>query len=77
MIHPVNNYTCYSNKSGGTLSGNITPSLVTIKDATLQPYSKQCFGFHRAKTPARKPATKESPAPVVSTTGPFGLIGCT
>lgn len=55
----------------------MTPSLVTIKDATLQPYSKQSFGSQPAKTPAKKPATKESPAPVVSTTGAFGLNGCT
>lgn len=76
MLHQAN-IELYTTKSPGTLAGSVTPSLVTIKDATLQPYSKQRWGFHSTKTPAKKPATKESPAPVVSTTGAFGLIGCT
>lgn len=48
-----------------------------IKDATLQPYSKHSRGCHLTRIPARKPATRASPAPVVSTTGDSGSKGCT
>ena len=63
--------------SSGTSFGRVTPILVIMRAATLQPYSRHDFGSHCANIPVKKPATSESPAPVVSTIGALGVTGFT